>query len=98
MNDPTLQMLLPLAAMFAIFYFLVWRPQSQRTKQLRVMIINLKRGDTVITAGGLVGKVAKTAGDADTEIQVEIAENVEIRVLKSAITDVRSKAGAAAKA
>ncbi len=98
MNDPTLQMLLPLAAMFAIFYFLVWRPQSQRTKQLRVMINNLKRGDTVITAGGLVGKVAKTAGDADTEIQVEIAENVEIRVLKSAITDVRSKAGAAAKA
>ena len=52
----------------------------------------------VTTAGGLVGKVAKTAGDADTEIQVEIAENVEIRVLKSAITDVRSKAGAAAKA
>ena len=98
MNDPTLQMLLPLAAMFAIFYFLVGRPQSQRTKQLRVMINNLKRGDTVITAGGLVGKVAKTAGDADTEIQVEIAENVEIRVLKSAITDVRSKAGAAAKA
>ena len=91
-------MLLPLAAMFAIFYLLVWRPQSQRTKQLRVMINNLKRGDTVITAGGLVGKVAKTAGDADTEIQVEIAENVEIRVLKSAITDVRSKAGAAAKA
>ena len=98
MNDPTLQMFLPLAAMFAIFYFLVWRPQSQRTKQLRVMINNLKRGDTVITAGGLVGKVAKTAGDADTEIQVEIADNVEIRVLKSAITDVRSKADAASKA
>jgi preprotein translocase subunit YajC len=98
MNDPTLQMFLPLAAMFAIFYFLVWRPQSQRTKQLKVMINNLKRGDTVITAGGLVGKVAKTAGDADTEIQVEIADNVEIRVLKSAITDVRSKADAAAKA
>jgi preprotein translocase subunit YajC len=91
-------MFLPLAAMFAIFYFLVWRPQSQRTKQLKVMINNLKRGDTVITAGGLVGKVAKTAGDADTEIQVEIADNVEIRVLKSAITDVRSKADAAAKA
>ncbi len=98
MNDPTLQMFLPLVAMFAIFYFLVWRPQSQRAKQLKQMINNLKRGDTVITAGGLLGKVAKTAGDADTEIQVEIADNVEVRVLKSAITDVRTKADAAAKA
>ncbi len=98
MNDPTLQMFLPLVAMFAIFYFLVWRPQSQRAKQLKQMINNLKRGDTVITAGGLLGKVAKTAGDADTEIQVEIADNVEVRVLKSAITDVRTKANAAAKA
>ena len=98
MNDPTLQMFLPLVAMFAIFYFLVWRPQSQRAKQLKQMINNLKRGDTVITAGGLLGKVAKTAGDADTEIQVDIADNVEVRVLKSAITDVRTKADAAAKA
>ena len=98
MNDPTLQMFLPLAAMFAIFYFLVWRPQSQRTKQLRVMINNLKRGDTVITAGGILGKVVKTAAEGDTEIAVEIADNVEVRVLKSAITDVRTKADAASKA
>jgi len=98
MNDPTLSMFLPLIAMFAIFYFLVWRPQSQRTKQLRNMIAALKRGDTVITAGGILGKVAKTGAEADTEILVEIAENVEVRVLKSAITDVRTKADAAAKA
>jgi preprotein translocase subunit YajC len=98
MNDPTLQMFLPLVAMFAIFYFLVWRPQSQRAKQLRQMINNLKRGDTVITSGGIVGKVAKAVAEVDAELTVEIADNVEIRVLKSAITDVRTKADAAAKA
>ena len=98
MNDPTLQMFLPLVAMFAIFYFLVWRPQSQRTKQLRQMINNLKRGDTVITSGGIVGKVAKTGAEGDAELAVEIADNVEIRILKSAVTDVRTKADAAAKA
>jgi preprotein translocase subunit YajC len=98
MNDPTLSMFLPLVAMFAIFYFLVWRPQSQRTKQLRNMISALKRGDTVITAGGILGKVAKSVAEADTEILVEISDNVEVRVLKSAITDVRTKADAAAKA
>ena len=98
MNDPTLSMFLPLVAMFAIFYFLVWRPQSQRTKQLRNMISALKRGDTVITAGGILGKVAKSVAEADTEILVEISDNVEVRVLKSAITDVRTKADGAAKA
>jgi preprotein translocase subunit YajC len=98
MNDPTLQMFLPLIAMFAIFYFLVWRPQSQRTKQLKLMINNLKRGDMVVTSGGILGKVAKTAAEGDTEIQVEIADNVEVRVLKSAVNDVRTKADAAAKA
>jgi preprotein translocase subunit YajC len=98
MNDPTLQMFLPLIAMFAIFYFLVWRPQSQRTKQLKQMINTLKKGDTVVTAGGILGKVAKTAAEGDADIQVEIADNVEVRILKSAINDVRTKADAAAKA
>ena len=95
MNDPTLSMFLPLVAMFAIFYFLVWRPQSQRAKQLRTMVNTLKRGDTVVTAGGMLGQVAKTGTEADTEILVEIADNVEARILKSAITDVRTKADAA---
>jgi preprotein translocase subunit YajC len=96
MSDPTLSMFLPLAMMFAIFYFLVWRPQSQRTKQLKQMINNLKRGDTVVTAGGMLGKVAKTGAEADTDLLVEVADNVEVRVLKSAITDVRSKTDAKA--
>ena len=96
MSDPTLSMFLPLAMMFAIFYFLVWRPQSQRAKQLKQMINNLKRGDTVVTAGGMLGKVAKTGADGDTDLLVEVADNVEVRVLKSAITDVRSKTDAKA--
>lgn len=96
MSDPTLSMFLPLAMMFAIFYFLVWRPQSQRTKQLKQMINNLKRGDTVVTAGGMLGKVAKTGAEADTDLMVEVADNVEVRVLKSAITDVRTKSDAKA--
>ena len=98
MSDPTLSMFLPLAMMFAIFYFLVWRPQNQRTKQLKQMINNLKRGDTVVTAGGMLGKVAKTGAEADADILVEIADNVEVRILKSAVTDVRTKADAGAKA
>jgi len=98
MSDPTLSMFLPLAMMFAIFYFLVWRPQSQRTKQLKQMINNLKRGDTVVTAGGILGKVSKAGGEGDPDILVEIADNIEVRVLKSAVTDVRTKADANAKA
>lgn len=98
MNDPTLSMFLPLVAMFAIFYFLVWRPQSQRTKALRAMVGNLKRGDLVVTAGGIIGKVAKTSAENEPEILLEIADNIEVRLLKSAINDVRTKADAAAKA
>ena len=96
MSDPTLSMFLPLAMMFAIFYFLVWRPQSQRAKQLKQMINNLKRGDTVVTAGGILGKVAKTGAEGDSDLLVELADNVEVRVLKSAITDVRTKSDAKA--
>ena len=96
MTDPTFSMFLPLAMMLAIFYFLVWRPQSQRTKQLRQMIDNLKRGDTVVTAAGILGKVAKTGEASDPEILVEIADNVQVRVIKSTLTDVRAKDGGAA--
>jgi preprotein translocase subunit YajC len=98
LNDPTIQMFLPLIMMGAIFYFLVWRPQSQRTKQLRAMINNLKRGDTVVMASGMVGRVAKTAAADDQEILVEIADNVQVRVVKATLTDVRVKGDAAEKA
>ena len=91
MNDPMFQTLTLALPMIAIFYFLLWRPQSQRQKQLRQMIDNLRRGDTVVTAGGILGKVAKAAGAEDQEILVEIADNVQVKILKSTLSDVRAK-------
>ena len=91
MNDPMFQTLTLALPMIAIFYFLLWRPQSQRQKQLRQLIDNLRRGDIVVTSGGILGKVVKAAGADETEILVEIADNVQVRVVKSTLTDVRGK-------
>ena len=77
--------------MLPVFYFLIIRPQQQRTKQLKDMVDNVRRGDTVVTAGGVVGRVAKVPQKEDTEITVEIADNVQIRVVRSTLADVRSK-------
>ena len=90
-NDPMFQTLTLALPMIAIFYFLLWRPQSQRQKQLRDMVDNLRRGDTVVTSGGILGKVVKATPADDPEIMVEIADNVQVRVLKSTISDVRAK-------
>ena len=90
-NDPMFQTLTLALPMIAIFYFLLWRPQSQRQKQLRSMIDGLRRGDTVVTAGGILGKVAKAPAAEDQEVLVEIADNVQVRVLKGTISDVRAK-------
>jgi len=79
----------PWVLIFAIFYFLMIRPQQQRAKQHRQMIDNVRRGDTVVTAGGIVGRVAKVKDDG--EIMVEIADNIQVRVLKSTLSEVRSK-------
>lgn len=75
--------------LFAIFYFLTIRPQQQRAKQHRAMIDNVRRGDTVVTAGGIVGRVAKVKDDS--EIMVEIADDIQVRVLKSTLSEVRAK-------
>jgi preprotein translocase subunit YajC len=89
--DPSslLQTVAPLALVFAIFYFLIIRPQQQRAKTHREMVDNVRRGDTVVTAGGLVGKVSKVKDEA--EVLVEIADNVMVRVLKSTLAEVRAK-------
>ena len=81
---------LPFILMIAIFYFVVFRPQQQRVKQHRELINNIRRNDTVVTGGGLIGKVTKVIDDH--EVQVEIADNVRVRVLKATISDVRTKA------
>ena len=68
---------IPLILMFAIFYFLLIRPQQKKTKQHREMIGNLKKGDRIITSGGLHGRIT---GSSDTTLTVEIAEKVRVKV------------------
>ena len=89
MNDQFFTSLIPLVLLFGIFYFLIIRPQQQRMKAHQAMVAAVKRGDTVVTAGGLIGKVSKVNDDG--ELLVEIADNVQVRVLKSTLTEVRSK-------
>src|ERR1700755_455229 len=91
MSDPTFQTLTLIVPMLAIFYFLLWRPQQQRAKQLRQQIDGLRRGDTVVAAG-IVVRVVKSSNAEDPEILVEIADNVQVKVLKSALSDVRPRA------
>ena len=91
LNDPFISTLVPLVLLFGIFYFLLIRPQQQRIKIHQQMVEAVRRGDTVVTAGGLIGKVAKVKDDG--ELMVEIADNVQVRVLKSTLTEVRAKGG-----
>ncbi len=85
----SLQSFLPLVLIFVVFYFLLIRPQQKRQKEHREMINALRRGDRVVTAGGIIGTVAKVV--SDTEVSVEIAEGVRVRVVRSSITEVPSK-------
>lgn len=79
---------LPIILIFVIMYFLILRPQRQKARAHQEMVANLRRGDTVVTSGGLIGKVAKVD---DSEIQVEIAEEVRVRVVRGMIAEVRAK-------
>lgn len=86
--NPLIQ-LAPLIFIFVIFYFLLIRPQQQARKKHAEMVANVRRGDVVVTAGGIIGKVTKVLeGD---EIMVELADNVTVKVLKATLNDVRSK-------
>jgi preprotein translocase subunit YajC len=91
LNDPFISTMVPLVLLFGIFYFLLIRPQQQRIKTHQQLVESVKRGDTVVTAGGLIGKVAKVKDDG--EIMVEIADNVQVRVLRSTLSEVRSRGG-----
>jgi preprotein translocase subunit YajC len=84
-----LMSLLPFVLIFVIMYFLILRPQQRRVKAHQVMVKNVRRGDTVITNGGLVGKVTMVVDDV--QIEVEIADNVRVRQLRGMISDVRAK-------
>ena len=83
------QQFIPLILIFAIMYFLLIRPQQKKAKEHTNMVSNLRRGDNIITQGGVVGKVAKVKEDG--EIEVEIADGVKVRVIKSTVATVISK-------
>lgn len=89
-SDPFTGLLIPMLVMIIIFYFLVIRPQQQRTKAHRELVDKVRRGDTVITSGGFIGKVVKAADNSD-EVEVELSENMRVRLLKSTLMDVRAK-------
>lgn len=79
----------PFVIVFAIIYFLIIRPQQKRAKDHAAMVNAVRRGDEVVTAGGIMGKVTKVSEGDD--VQVEIADGVRVKVIKSTLTNVRSK-------
>lgn len=87
-ND-ILMSLVPFVLIFIIMWFLIIRPQQKRVKAHQEMIKNVRRGDTVITSGGIIAKVSKVVDDS--EIEAEIADGVRVRILKGMVQDVRSK-------
>ena len=78
----------PILVLFVLFYFLLIRPQQQRMKKHREMVQGVKRGDTVVLASGVIGKVTKVD---EAEVTVEIAPTVNVKVIKTMITDVRTR-------
>ena len=80
---------IPLVLIFVVFYFLLIRPQQKKMKDLKAMVEAVRRGDQVLTAGGIIGKVVKV-GD-DNVLEIEIAEGVKVKVVKHTITQVMSK-------
>ena len=79
---------IPLILIFVIFYFFLIRPQQKRAKEHKAMLDALRRGDTIVTQGGVIGKISKVKDD---EVEVEIAENVRIRVVRATVASVMSK-------
>ncbi len=80
----------PFVLILIIMYFLLIRPQQKRAKEHQEMIKNIRRGDTVVMSSGMIGKVTKVIDDA--EVEVEIADNVRVRLVRGMISDVRNKA------
>jgi len=94
--DAQILQLLPFVLIFVIMYFLIIRPQRQQMKKHAEMVANVRRGDTIVTGGGLVGKITNaTEGD---EVTVEFSEGVKIKVVRKSISEVRSKTEPAGKA
>lgn len=82
--------LLPLVLIFVVFYFLMIRPQQRRMKALQDSVNSVKKGDTVVTGGGLIGKVTKVD---EREVELELGPNVKVRALKATLAEVRPLGG-----
>ncbi|NIJ22166.1 preprotein translocase subunit YajC [Sphingomonas naasensis] len=78
--------LLPLVLIFVVFYFLMIRPQQKRMKALQDSVAAVKKGDTVVTAGGLIGKVTKVD---ESEVEIELGTNTKVRAIKATLAEVR---------
>ena len=89
--------LVPLVLIFAIMYFLLIRPQQKKLKDHQKMVEALRRGDVVVTQGGIIGKVTRVK-EGESEVEVEIADGVKVRVVRSTITQVLSRTEPAATA
>jgi preprotein translocase subunit YajC len=85
----TIIQLVPIVAMIAIVYFVLWRPQQRRAKEQREMVQAARRGDVVVTTGGIIGKVSKSVDDH--EVELEIAPNVKVRLARTGIAEVRAR-------
>src|SRR5438067_13914756 len=88
-GDGLMFQLLPFVLIFVIMYFLILRPQQKRVKQHAEMVKNVRKGDSVVTSGGLVGRVTKVVDD--DQVEIEIADGVRVRQMRSMVTDVRAK-------
>ena len=80
----------PFVLIFVIMWFLIIRPQQKRVREHREMINNVRRGDTVVTSGGIIGKVTRVLDEA-AELEVEIADGVKVKLVRGMIAEVRTK-------
>ena len=85
-----LSSLLPFLLIFVVFYFFLIRPQQKRAKEHREMVNNVKRGDKIVTSGGLLGTVSKSV-EGQESVEVEIAKDVKVSVMRTMIADLRDK-------
>ena len=85
-----LSSLLPFLLIFVVFYFFLIRPQQKRAKEHREMVSNVKRGDKIVTSGGLLGTVSKSV-EGQESVEVEIAKDVKVSVMRTMIADLREK-------
>jgi preprotein translocase subunit YajC len=88
-ENPMLNTLIPMLMIGVVFYFLLIRPQQAKVKAQKEMLSGVKRGDRVVTGGGIIGLVTKVIGE--NELQVELAEGVRVRIIKQTITDILTR-------